>query len=96
MSIELRLILAVFAVYRLAQLVAIDDGPGDVFRRLRAWAITGWLAGLVHCVYCAGVWFAAIVGAWVLWPCGVSDTVLAIFGIAGAAAWLQGPRDAGG
>lgn len=33
-----RLILAVLACYRLAQLVANDDGPGDIFRKLRQWA----------------------------------------------------------
>lgn len=95
MTLELRLLLAAFAVYRLAQLVAIDDGPGDVFRRLRARAVTGWFAGLVHCVYCLGVWFAALAAVAVLWPCGVSDAALVVLGLAGAQTWMQGARDAG-
>lgn len=33
-----RLLLAILACYRLARLVAIDDGPGFVFARLRLWA----------------------------------------------------------
>ena len=33
----LRLILAVFALYRLARLVALDDGPFFIFKRLRYW-----------------------------------------------------------
>jgi hypothetical protein len=95
MTLETRLILAALATYRLGQLVAIDDGPTDVFRRLRAWAITGWLGGLVHCPYCVQVYAAVVCGALVLWPSGAGDVVLVILGIAGAAAYLQGPRDAG-
>jgi len=34
----LRLILAVFALYRLARLVALDDGPFFMFKRIRYWA----------------------------------------------------------
>lgn len=94
MSIEIRLILAAFAVYRLAQFVAIDDGPSDVFRRLRAWAVTGWLGGLVHCPYCVGVWAALGCAVLVLWPCGAGDMLLVVLGLAGAQAWLQGGRDA--
>lgn len=95
MTLELRLLLAAFAVYRLAQLVAIDDGPGDVFRRLRAHYLTGFMAGLVHCVYCLGVWAATIVAPLVLWPNAVSDAALVVLGLAGAQTWMQGSRDAG-
>jgi hypothetical protein len=96
MSIELRLILAALATYRLAQLVAIDDGPGGVFRRLRAWAVTGFWGGLVHCPYCVQVYAAVACAFLALWPSGVGDLALTICGIAGGAAWLQGPRDAEG
>ena len=96
MTPEMRLVLAALAVYRLAQLVAIDDGPGDIFRRLRAHYVTGVMGGLVHCVYCVGIWASVIVGALVLWPFGLGDVALVILGIAGAQAWLQGPRDVGG
>lgn len=37
MSDYLRFLLAVFTVYRLARLVAIDDGPSFIFKRLRLW-----------------------------------------------------------
>src|SRR6185503_4052082 len=33
----LRLALVIFACYRLARLVAIDDGPSFVFKRIRLW-----------------------------------------------------------
>jgi hypothetical protein len=94
-SIEIRLILAALAVYRLSQLVTIDDGPGDAFRRLRARYVTGFLGGLVHCPYCIGVWFAANAAIWVLWPSGIGDLALTWLGLAGAQAWMQGNREAG-
>lgn len=90
-----RLILAALATYRLAQLVAIDDGPGDVFRRLRGRFVGGTVASLIHCPYCVGVYAAAVCGLLVLWPTRVGDVILVIFGLAGAQAWLQGPRDVG-
>jgi len=34
----LRLVLAVFTLYRLARLIALDDGPLFVFKRIRYWA----------------------------------------------------------
>ncbi len=99
---ELRLALAMLACYRLAQLVAIDDGPGDVFRRLRARAgslESDWarsiLGGLVHCVYCLGLWFAFLLTPLVMWPGAIGDMILTALGIAGVQAWLQGPRDVG-
>lgn len=66
------LVLAVLATYRMAQLVAYDDGPFDLLARARgltAYAPNGnprtgaiWhsLAGLVECPYCLGVWFAGV------------------------------------
>ncbi len=96
----LRFILAAFTAYRLAQLVAIDDGPRDVFLRFRTWAgayeygadgrpasdLGRWAA----CPFCVGVWAGALcaVFVWLGW-----DIVLLPLGIAGAQAWLQGRRD---
>ncbi len=37
MNEYLRFILAVFTCYRLARLIAIDDGPYFIFKRLRYW-----------------------------------------------------------
>lgn len=88
-----RLFLAALACYRLAQLVAIDDGPGDVFRRLRGRFVVGFWAGLVHCPYCLGVWWAVPFGVMALVPAPIGDMVLVILGLAGAQAYLQGPRD---
>ncbi len=98
----LRWLLAALACYRLAQLMALDDGPGDIFRELRLWAgcheygpdgrpKTG-LGRLLGCPYCVGVWLALPCAALALRPCPLGDIALAILGLAGAQAWLQGAR----
>jgi hypothetical protein len=92
-----RLALAALAVYRLAQLVAVDDGPFKVFDRLRAWAGTMPIAvvrenlgALARCPYCLGVWFALLCGALVLWPSRPGDAFLVVLGLAGAQAFMEG------
>ena len=60
--------LVILATYRAAQLIAVDDGPFEVFQRLRVWAgvrahkNAAWktFADLVYCPYCVGVWLAAL------------------------------------
>ena len=98
---ETRLVLIVLAVYRLSRLIAIDDGPLDIFKRTRATigrsAYRGGIykstADWVNCSYCVGIWFAAIAAfmAGRLWR----DRALLWLGIAGGQAVLQsiGERD---
>ena len=38
MTDYLRLVLAVFTCYRLARMLALDDGPFFIFKRMRYWA----------------------------------------------------------
>jgi hypothetical protein len=92
-----RLLLAALAVFRLAQLVALDDGPFRVFARFRAWAgthpnrvVRENLGALVRCPFCLGVWFAAMGAALVLWPSRIGDAFLLVLGLAGAQAFLEG------
>ena len=61
-----RFVLAALATWRVAFLVAREDGPGKAFARLRR------LGGPLACVKCASVWaaapFAFFVGRdWVEW-----------------------------
>ena len=84
----LRILLAVLACYRLAQLIAVDDGPWDIFVRLRSIRI-GVLHRLFGCPYCLGVWFAALMGLLLCWQNSVGDMVLLILGIAGGQTLLQ-------
>jgi hypothetical protein len=56
--VAVRFTLAALVVYRLAFLVAREDGPWDVFRRLRA-SLKDSVAGrLVTCLNCLSVWIA--------------------------------------
>ncbi len=97
-----RWLLAALTCYRLAQFMAIDDGPCDVFLRLRDWAGASTygqdgrpatsLGRLVSCPYCIGVWAAVLCAAAALWPTMVGDLFLAALGLAGAQAALQGAR----
>jgi len=96
----MRLALAALACYRLAQLVTIDNGPFMLLARLRAWAgthentvVREMIGGLVHCPFCLGLWLAAPLAVLALWPTAIGDVVLAIGGLAGVQAWMQGTRD---
>jgi hypothetical protein len=95
----LRVLLAILAAYRLAELVSLDDGPGDVFLRLRTWAgsyVYGEdgrpatsLGRLLACPFCVGVYAALGVLALVLWPSGVGDALLLMGGLAGGQCLLE-------
>ncbi len=69
--------LGAFAVWRITHLFHAEDGPWDVFVRLRQFVGTGVWAKLLDCFYCLSVWIAApvavVIGAdWkerlLLWP----------------------------
>lgn len=98
MTLALRLLCAAFACYRLAALLAIDDGPYHFIDRIRrafgrkaAEGGATWktLAELVYCPYCSGVWFGLPLALCVLWPFFLSDVVLIWFAITGLQAFLQ-------
>jgi hypothetical protein len=50
---------AVLATWRLAHLVAREDGPFDLVLRVRARAGDGMLGRLMDCPYCLSLWIAA-------------------------------------
>lgn len=101
LTLETRLLLAALAVYRLAQLVSLDDGPFAVFARWRAWAQSrpaaygGWrwsVAEWLGCPFCQGVWWAMGATVLVCEPTVPGDLLLLWLGLAGAQAWLEGRR----
>ena len=59
MDIWFRFVVAALAVWRLAFLVAREEGPGGVFARGRARLGRGFAGRLLGCVKCTGVWVAA-------------------------------------
>lgn len=58
MHIVFRFILAALATWRLALLLAREDGPGHIFARFREKTGSSSLRELFNCVKCLGVWIA--------------------------------------
>lgn len=63
------LLVSGLAVFRLAEMLVLEDGPGQIFMRLRSWFNRGsfvdfslrrQISGVFSCVYCMGVWLALI------------------------------------
>ncbi len=62
-----RLVICALAVYRLAEMLVMDDGPFDMFVELRGWLQRSPDKSLrrnfyngVSCVYCIGTWLALV------------------------------------
>jgi hypothetical protein len=53
-----RLTVAVLATWRIAHLIAREDGPFDAVVRLRVRAGAGFLGTLMDCPYCLSLWIA--------------------------------------
>jgi hypothetical protein len=53
-----RIVLAALATWRLAHLVAEEDGPANVIARARRRAGTSQLGELMDCFYCLSLWTA--------------------------------------
>jgi hypothetical protein len=56
------LLVATLAVWRLTHLFCSEDGPGDIFVRVRRLAGDGWVGRLLDCFYCLSLWVAAPFG----------------------------------
>ncbi len=54
-----RFVISVLATWRVAHLIAREDGPFDVIVKLRLRAGNGFLGRLMDCPYCLSVWIAA-------------------------------------
>jgi hypothetical protein len=70
-------ILGVLGVWRITHLLNAEDGPGQIFVRLRRLAGSGFWGELLDCFYCLSLWvaapFACLLGnSWLeralLWP----------------------------
>lgn len=82
-----RLLLAVLATWRIAHLIAKEDGPFDLIARSRASAGSGPLGTLMDCPYCLSLWLAAP-AAFVL-SSSFAGWILAWFAISGGACFLE-------
>lgn len=77
-------VVAVLATWRVAHLVAREDGPFDVIVRLRKLAGDGLAGRLMDCPHCLGLWIAAPL-AWWITPAPGSWWFVVWLGIAGGA-----------
>ena len=53
-----RLVAAILATWRVAHLIAREDGPFDLIVRLRVRAGEGLVGRLMDCPYCLSLWIA--------------------------------------
>jgi hypothetical protein len=101
MYFELRLILVVLSCYRLARMIALDDGPLFIFENLRDTMQSKANnednpAGLWHnlseglsCPYCVGIWLSLPLLALLIWHTVYGDWFLVLLAISGGQAFMQ-------
>ena len=70
--IAFQFVVAVLGTWRVAHLMAREDGPFDVIVRLRARAGDGAIGALMDCPHCLGIWIAMpfawwLSGTWEEW-----------------------------
>lgn len=62
MSDWVTLFLLIFAVYRVSQLIALDETSESLrtyfAKRANKNKLNNWIATLIHCPHCLGIWFA--------------------------------------
>jgi hypothetical protein len=80
------LTLGVLAVWRITHLLHAEDGPGNVFGRLRRLAGEGFWGAILDCFHCLSVWVAVLFACWqgnswkerlLLWPALSGGAILA-------------------
>jgi hypothetical protein len=81
-----RFAIASLATWRLAHLLAEEDGPFDAVVRTRARLGNGQLGALMDCFYCLSIWVAVPV---TLTVTRRRDAPLVVLGLSGAACLLQ-------
>lgn len=95
MSALLWVTVAVLANYRIARMLASEDGPFDLFSRLNAWVGGGknWVGRGLSCPLCVGFWLALPIALLVLplLPIAIDwrSVLLLWLGIAGAQTVVQ-------
>lgn len=86
----LRWVFAVFAVYRVSRMLALEEGPFSLFDRLRD-SVGGdnWLSRGVNCPYCIGFYVALAAALAVTERASAVELVMMWLSIAGAQTYLQ-------
>ncbi len=89
LSLSIRFVLAVLAVWRVTHLLASEDGPGDIVVKLRALLGQNWLGKLMDCFYCLSLWIAAPAALFVTRK--PVDWLVTWLALSGAACLLERP-----
>ncbi len=85
MDLWLALILSILAVYRASYFIAKEDGPFDMFSKMRGKiGQEGWVGRGLNCVLCISFWLSLIPALWLFWGRPI-DIIAGWFGISGAA-----------
>jgi len=83
-------LLAALAVYRLARLIALEEGPFGVFTAVRGALDSDqrtWVGRGINCPFCIGFWLAWGAALWIA-PIGVEWAIVSL-AVAGLQTWLQ-------
>lgn len=84
-------LLSVLAVYRVARMIAREDGPFFIFSKIQAWAeprqADNWFAAGLLCPLCLSFWLA-LLPLYFFQPLNAAQFILTWLGIAGGAAAL--------
>ena len=86
-EVWIRFVVAAMATWRVAHLVAHEDGPWDVIAWLRSRAGSGVLGSLLDCFYCLSMWVAVPFTAVV--TVRLSELVPTWLAVSGAACLLE-------
>ncbi len=79
------LVLGVLVTWRVTHLLGSENGPWNVFEKLRRWAGIGMWGELLSCFYCLSLWIAApfaviLTSGWryrlMLWPALSAGAIL--------------------
>lgn len=86
-------LLSILAVYRLARMLAQEEGPFDVFARIRGRIDPNqetWIGRGINCALCLGFWLSLVFAVALNWAQVIAPpTLLDWFAIAGGQAALH-------
>ncbi len=85
------LIISVLSVWRVTHLFVAEDGPWNIFARLRRRLGEGFFASLLDCFYCFSLWVSAPVACFT--GESVRERILLWLAISGGAILLERATD---
>ena len=94
-----RFFMLVLVSYRVSEIISVDDGPYDIFLRLRVgsarMAVQGsnfWrnVSNLLHCPFCVGIWISFIISPFYFIRGTFMDFIFLAIAIAGAQCFMEG------